>query len=59
MCEACSKLTPSGIATTPRSTIQSITLMYSEKPPPEASPTPAVVPTRLYVGHCENTLRWQ
>ena len=33
-----------------RSTIQSITRMYSEKPPPHGSPKPAVTPTLLYAG---------
>ena len=35
----------------PRSTIQSITRTYWEKPPPAGS-KPAVTPTFLYTGHC-------
>ena len=44
--QACSKETPSGIRTVPRSTIQSSTRTYSANPPPEGS-NPAVQPTFL------------
>ena len=43
---ACSNGTSSGIFTSPRRTIQSITRTYSANPPPEGS-KPAVQPTRL------------
>ena len=51
---ASSKLTSSGSAIIPRSTIQGMARTYSPKPPPLGSPSPAVSPVFLYPAHCEN-----